>query len=435
MKKWFIIAFSLLLTMIATEASGQNLLKKIGDAVQKEVKKEVNRAIDKAVDHAIEEIRSPQSKPQKEKVQKEKAPKEKSESIIDEDTQWQNEAARQEEPKRQQHPSKQQTQPQGPQRNQDLIKRPEPEQQQSNGVMPPAPSKPNKWAPHTKQGQTQAEAARYTYVQDVDLYFEDGGLKGTNKLYYDGNGYFVEIREKYYALQSCNEEIGGVKYNYSITYLDLPLYISDNLAKAGVVIHEQEVAELKEQKADQPKYGTINGHGWIDLGLPSGTKWATCNVGASSPEEPGKLYAWGETNPKSSYTTSNYQYQGKTATDIAGWENLDVATTLWGSEWTTPTKDQFQEFLDYTEGSYTKYEGRWGMLFTSKINNQSIFFPAGGHIDGTEHSNHNTCGNYWTSTPQQNSSSHVHMWVYGAIEHYIGGGAGHCGASVRAVTK
>ena len=97
MKKWFIIAFSLLLTMGAPNASGQSLLKKIGNAVQKEVKKEVNKAIDKAVDtavdQAIDEITNPQtrapkeSKPKKEKVKQE----------------------------------------QEPQRNQDLIRRPEPE--------------------------------------------------------------------------------------------------------------------------------------------------------------------------------------------------------------------------------------------------------------------------------------------------------------------
>lgn len=433
MKKLFIIAFSLFMTIGMQEVAAQSLLKKLGDAVQKEVKKEANkavdRAIDRAVDKAIDGITNPKPRPQQEpkepkqeKVKKQKTKEEQTDELPVEI---------------QVTPQPQhQTQPQGPQRNSDLIRRPEPEQpQQQQGVMPPAAPKPNKWAPHTKQGQAQAEAEKYKYVQDVDLYFEDGGLKGTNKLYYDGNGYFVEIREKYYALKNCNEEIGGVKYNYSITYLDLPLYISDNLAQAGVVIHEQKVEELKVQKANQPKYGTVNGHDWIDLGLPSGTKWATCNVGASLPEQPGKLYAWGETNTKSSYSTSNYLYQGKTATDIAGWENLDVATKLWGKEWRMPTKEQFQELLDYTEGVYTKHEGRLGMLMTSTINKQSIFLPACGHIDGTEHSNPNTCGNYWTSTPEKNSSSNVHMWVYGAIEHYIGGAAGHCGGSVRAVTK
>ena len=54
--------------------------------------------------------------------------------------------------------------------------------------------------------------------------------------------------------------------------------------------------------------GTLNGHDWVDFGLPSGTKWATCNVGANSPKEYGTKFAWGETTAKNNYEWSNYLY-------------------------------------------------------------------------------------------------------------------------------
>ena len=111
--------------------------------------------------------------------------------------------------------------------------------------------------------------------------------------------------------------------------------------------------------------GSANGHEYVDLGLPSGTLWATCNVGASKPEEYGDYFAWGETKPKSDYswetykwckgssktmtkycTNSKYGYNGFTD-DL--WELLpedDAATVNWGSGWQTPSLAQLKELFN-----------------------------------------------------------------------------------------
>ena len=72
--------------------------------------------------------------------------------------------------------------------------------------------------------------------------------------------------------------------------------------------------------------GKINGHKYVDLGLPSGIKWATCNVGANTPEEYGDYFAWGETNTKENYTIENSLVDIKETTDISGNIKYDAAT-------------------------------------------------------------------------------------------------------------
>lgn len=84
----------------------------------------------------------------------------------------------------------------------------------------------------------------------------------------------------------------------------------------------------------------LNGHTFVDLGLPSGTLWATCNVGATTPEEDGDCFAWGETEPKDEYTKGNYKYQDEI--DILP-ASADAATVNWGEGWRMPTPKEFLE--------------------------------------------------------------------------------------------
>ena len=111
--------------------------------------------------------------------------------------------------------------------------------------------------------------------------------------------------------------------------------------------------------------GTYNGYAYVDLGLPSGLLWATCNVGANHPEDYGFYFAWGETTPKDYYDWNTYQYANGTSWEdpqltkycnVSGYgyngfiDNLttllpedDAATANCGSGWRMPTKDDFQE--------------------------------------------------------------------------------------------
>ena len=103
----------------------------------------------------------------------------------------------------------------------------------------------------------------------------------------------------------------------------------------------QEPSEPKP--APKPTTGTERGHEWVDLGLPSGVKWATCNVGASDPWEYGDYFAWGETSPKSEYTKENSKTYNRNMGDISGNPNYDAARANWGGSWRIPTKKEFHE--------------------------------------------------------------------------------------------
>ena len=119
----------------------------------------------------------------------------------------------------------------------------------------------------------------------------------------------------------------------------------------------------------------LNGHEFVDLGLPSGLFWATCNVGASTPEGYGDYYAWGETSPKSSYSSSNYTYSSQPTTLPS---NKDAATANWGNGWRMPTRGEFNELINNCTITWTTRNGVNGWLFTSNINGNSIFLPAAG---------------------------------------------------------
>lgn len=127
--------------------------------------------------------------------------------------------------------------------------------------------------------------------------------------------------------------------------------------------------------------GAANGHQYVDLGLPSGLLWATCNVGADSPSDCGDYFAWGETTPKNSYTSENCLTSGKILSDISGDGRYDAARATWGGDWRMPTKADFQELRDHCVWTWTTRDGCDGYLVTGAKNGNSIFLPAGGYKD------------------------------------------------------
>ena len=138
----------------------------------------------------------------------------------------------------------------------------------------------------------------------------------------------------------------------------------------------------------------------IDLGLPSGTKWACCNVGATTPEGYGGYYAWGETEEKSIYNWSNYIHcDGSMDTfhylgdNICGTE-YDVAYVKWGREWQLPSFDQCRELVENTTYEWTMMNGIEGGLFTGK-NGVSIFLPCAGHHFNSQFYGNIDYGFYW----------------------------------------
>ena len=155
----------------------------------------------------------------------------------------------------------------------------------------------------------------------------------------------------------------------------------------------------------------------IDLGLPSGTKWACCNVGASSPEGYGGYYAWGETEEKSEYTLGTYVHYDfniwnyiNIGSDISG-TKYDVAHVKWGGDWHMPTLAQIQELLDYTNADYTYLNGVAGKIFTGS-NGNTIFLPFAGKrvVKGVRYAGY-YC-EYWSSTLDNDYDSTVKEYVY-----------------------
>lgn len=119
--------------------------------------------------------------------------------------------------------------------------------------------------------------------------------------------------------------------------------------------------------------GNANGYDWVDLGLS--VKWATCNVGANSASDNGVYFYWGETN---NITTINDSIIASNNEVLSHTEH-DVATEERGNGWFTPTKWHYDELIANTTQKWSKQNGVNGLLFTSKINGQSIFLPAGGY--------------------------------------------------------
>ena len=133
---------------------------------------------------------------------------------------------------------------------------------------------------------------------------------------------------------------------------------------------------------------TLNEHEYVDLGLPSGLLWATCNVGANTPEEYGDYFAFGEYRPKSSYTENNY--------NPSVLQFNDAATCNWGSEWRMPTGAEFEELNNNCTTTWTTLNGVRGRLFRGP-NGNTIFLPAAGYR-GSSLSGDGSQGNYWSRT-------------------------------------
>lgn len=154
---------------------------------------------------------------------------------------------------------------------------------------------------------------------------------------------------------------------------------------------------------------------YVDLGLPSGTLWATCNVGAYTPEGVGSRFAWGETEPKESYSWSNYKWCYGTSDSMNkyysnyGFGTFDNKTTLdleddaayvnWGEDWRMPTSEEMKElYSNYCYWTQTSENGIPGYKITSKVNGNSIFLPYtnSGYHD-YDYSDYHDYGYYWSN--------------------------------------
>ena len=197
---------------------------------------------------------------------------------------------------------------------------------------------------------------------------------------------------------------------------------------------------------------TENGHEYVDLGLL--VKWATCNVGANTPEEYGDYFAWGETESKTTYNWSTYKYcngsyytmtkycrkssygtvDNKTTLDLTD----DAARVNWGGKWRMPTMSEIDELRNTSNciWTWTTQNGVNGYKVTSKKNGNSIFLPAAGYRSGSYLDSAGDYGSCWSSSLSAGSSDYAYSVYFSSSHVGWGAGIGRCyGRSVRAVCE
>ena len=179
--------------------------------------------------------------------------------------------------------------------------------------------------------------------------------------------------------------------------------------------------------------GIINGHNWVDLGLPSGLKWATCNVGATTPEGYGNYYAWGETTTKTSYNESNSVTYNQQINDFSGNSTYDAARANWGSTWRMPTDAEMIELLNNCTWTWTTQSGVNGYRVTGP-NGNSIFLSAAGYCYGSSCYYVGEYGYYWSSTPSGSLTNVAYDLCFNSGYHNWQRGGRYYGFTVRPVS-
>ena len=236
-----------------------------------------------------------------------------------------------------------------------------------------------------------------------------------------------------------------------------------NGLEAGATYHVRAFAtnEVGTAYGLDREFVTSSGGGtieeYVDLCLPSGTLWATCNVGANSPEEFGDYIAWGETEPKTIFTVGTYKYCNGDFYSLTKYcndpfygyngftDNLavllsedDAATVNLGENWCMPTKEQWQELFDNTDAIWTTQNGVFGLLLTSSCN--SLFLPAAGHYNGNtgvaqDIEGVGSEGLYWSSL--LDTDYPITSWMFSFVSNEVGMGTSfrYSGQSIRPVRK
>ena len=236
-----------------------------------------------------------------------------------------------------------------------------------------------------------------------------------------------ELKSYTFTLESL---MSGTTY-YFRTYVKL----------AGGVFY----GDVVNAKTNKSK--TINGHRFIDLGLPSGLLWAETNIGAKTAAGYGNFYTWGETSTKRTYLNDNYfDYNCKIYNNDKGKKTLekqhDAACVNWGDSCRMPTRDEFAELHNsanctWTWTSMTTSDGSSinGYQVTSVKNGNSIFLPASGSPNYRSLIGRGSAGLYWSSTLYPDFNTHAYYFSFSSWRYNLTGTLRYHGHSVRPVAE
>ena len=265
-------------------------------------------------------------------------------------------------------------------------------------------------------GRLELASTVYAFVADKTLELVDVGFSAEGVHNGDVLGYNEDARQFEPVTIAHDPEVSGLAEvlavgnsagNRHIVDLAPPAAAQDAVTKSYldslVSVYIDIVDSLGGVLPTYPEgnNGVYRTHEYVDLGLPSGTMWAKCNVGASRPEECGDYYSWGETRPKDIYNDSSYTYHD----DVLMLPyNKDAAAVNWGNGWRMPTQDDFAELMSNCIWRWTTLNGVDGYLVSS-FNGNSIFLPACGYrfdgsfyISKSSDRDASTGGYYWLST-------------------------------------
>ena len=224
-----------------------------------------------------------------------------------------------------------------------------------------------------------------------------------------------------------------------------------------------EILDVDVSLLESVTFEEADNYEWVDLELPSGTQWATMNVGASSPEDYGDYFAWGETEAKASFYFDNYKWmnEGQSSWDQInkytfedgqtggcwysngsfvgdGMKELtrsdDAATRNWSSKWKMPTREQFEDLINpaYTTSEIKTRYGVKGLWVTSK-NGKSIFLPAAGYRLITDSYSVGDEGSYWSCSLSPNYSDYASFLSFNSNGKIISNNNRVVGRSIRPV--
>ena len=228
----------------------------------------------------------------------------------------------------------------------------------------------------------------------------------------EGTGVKKDIREAiYWWDKAANEGYAPAQYKLGICYY-YGNGIEKNLEKAKKWLKKSaeqgykgdvfiSFEEIEEHNQTVVSNGKISGYECADLGLS--VKWATCNVGASTPSDYGNYYAWGEMSTKSTYLEDNQK--AVLSTNISNDIDYDVATSYWGRPWRIPTKNEMEELVTKCKWIEDNLNGHNGYKIIGP-NGNSIFLPASGMRTGSS-IGLDKAGYYWTSNIVNNEVYHL----------------------------
>lgn len=222
-----------------------------------------------------------------------------------------------------------------------------------------------------------------------------------NKPYEDLNKIFIHVKEYVYkkTRNAQMPEQGGTIEGVLLAHPVMVQNSSEShpmetelerLRQENEVLKKQQqeilISTISRTDSLVTLYGVHNGHEWVDLGLPSGLLWATCNVGSSIPTDIGDHYAWGEISPKSSYSWTNYKWYNRSEKALIKYSHIDNKTSLdlsddaasqnWGGNWRMPSEKEYKELTNNCIEEWVLVNDRKVLKLTSRINGLSIYLPS-----------------------------------------------------------